>query len=164
MYVYGMLCDCTVWQYHILVCVVVKGMPYMPAAASLAAAHKGKIKNICRTTLRETKDEHNPWVVIISFEKEAMAYDRQQVLKTGAVGMYNISSSLKPHSTHFFNLAILSTGDHIWWPYLRVPKKRDHDSKAHHEQRDCGRTQWMIPWNHLTPRRPFNKVHNPPVL
>ena len=65
-------------------------MPYMP---SLAAAHKGKIKNIRSTTLRETKEEHNPQVVIINFEKEAKAYDRQQVLKTGSAGMYNITEN-----------------------------------------------------------------------
>ena len=68
-------------------------MPYMPAAASLATARKGKIKNICSTTLRETKEEHNPQVVIINFEKEAMAYDRQQVLKTGSAGMFNITEN-----------------------------------------------------------------------
>ena len=60
----------------------------MPAVASLAAAHKGRIKNIRSAVLRETKEEHNPGVVIISFEKEAVAYDREQVLKTGAAGMW----------------------------------------------------------------------------
>ena len=60
---------------------------------SLAAAHKGKIKNIRSTTLRETKEQHNPQVVIINFEKEAMAYDRQQVLKTGSAGVYNITEN-----------------------------------------------------------------------
>ena len=87
-------------------------MPYMPAAASLAAAHKGKIKNIRSTTLQETKEEHNPRVVIINFEKEAMEYDRHQVVKTGAAGMYNISNSLKHYSTHFFNLAIIHRRPH----------------------------------------------------
>ncbi len=74
--------------------VVGKGMPYMPAAASLAAAHKGKVKNIRSAVLRETKEDRNPGVVIINFESETLAYDKKQVMKTGAAGIYMYSITL----------------------------------------------------------------------
>ena len=53
-------------------------MPYLPAAASLAAAHKGKVKNIRASTLRETRELRNPGVVILTFEEETLQYDKQQ--------------------------------------------------------------------------------------
>jgi len=49
-----------------------KGISYMPAAASLAATHKGKIKNIRAAVLKETKEARNPGVVILSFEGESI--------------------------------------------------------------------------------------------
>lgn len=52
-------CCCII--YNIGVTYVGKGMPYLPAAASLAAAHKGKVKNIRATVLRENKDSRKPW-------------------------------------------------------------------------------------------------------
>ncbi len=61
-------------------------MPYMPSVAFLAAAHKGRIKNIRATSLRETKEERNPGVVILTFESEALAYDKQQTQQLGHSG------------------------------------------------------------------------------
>lgn len=52
-------------------------MSYMPAAASLAATHKGKIKNIRAAVLKETKEARNPGVVILSFEGESIEYDKK---------------------------------------------------------------------------------------
>ena len=36
----------------------------------MAAAHKGKIKNIRSTALKEMKEENNPGIVILKFESE----------------------------------------------------------------------------------------------
>ena len=52
----------------------------MPAAASLSAAHKGRIQNIRAATLRETKEERKPGVVkmkvfaTIKARKEHLGY------------------------------------------------------------------------------------------
>ena len=70
------------WLYFI----VGKGMPYLPAAASLAAAHKGKVKNIRASTLRETRELRNPGVVILTFEEETLQYDKQQSEQVGPQG------------------------------------------------------------------------------
>ena len=64
-----------------------KGMQYMPAAASLAAAHKGRIKNIRASTLREIEQERNPGVVILTFEEETLKYDRQNKENLGSTRM-----------------------------------------------------------------------------
>lgn len=61
-------------------------MPYLPAAASLAAAHKGKVKNIRASTLRETKESRNPDIVILTFEEEILQYDKQQIEELGQPG------------------------------------------------------------------------------
>lgn len=58
----------------------------LPSAASLAAAHKGKIKNIHSATLNELKEESNPGVVILKLETEALAYDKEQIRKFGRTG------------------------------------------------------------------------------
>ena len=65
-----------------------KGMPYLPSAASLAAAHKGKIKNIHSN---EMKEENNPGIVILKFEvHEILAYDKEQIKRFGQTGMHHI--------------------------------------------------------------------------
>ena len=61
-------------------------MPYLPAAASLAAAHKGRIKNIRAATLHETNEERNPGVVILMFEEETVKYDKQHRDQLGYTG------------------------------------------------------------------------------
>lgn len=61
-------------------------MPYLPAAASLAAAHKGKIKNIRASSLRETKEERNPGVVILSFEEATLKEDEHHTQQFGCQG------------------------------------------------------------------------------
>lgn len=66
----------------------------MPAAASLAAAHKGRIKNIRTTTLRDTKDERNPGVVILTFEDECLKYDKQNESQLGHTGIYTLYFNL----------------------------------------------------------------------
>ena len=60
-------------------------MPYMPSAASLTATHKGKIKIIRSVVLKELK-ENNPGVVILKFESEALAYDKEQTRKIEQTG------------------------------------------------------------------------------
>lgn len=59
-----------------------KGMPYLPAAA-----HKGRIKNIRVATLRDTKEERNPGIVILKFEEESLTYDRQNEDHLGHTGV-----------------------------------------------------------------------------
>ena len=53
-----------------------EGLPYMPGAASAAAAHKGKVKNIRLTTLRDVRQTKDSRGVILDFEKESTAYDK----------------------------------------------------------------------------------------
>ena len=70
-------------------------MSYLPAAASLAAAHKGKLQNICAATLRETKEERNPGVVVLQFENETLKYDQQQTKQFGSLGeLYDLQEIL----------------------------------------------------------------------
>ena len=57
----------------------------MPLAASLAAAHEDKIKNIRSAALKDLK-ENCPGVVIHKFESEAKAYDMEQTRKVGQAG------------------------------------------------------------------------------
>ena len=52
-----------------------KGMSYMPGAASLAATHRGKVKNIRLSTLRDNQMTQDPKSCILNFEKETEAYD-----------------------------------------------------------------------------------------
>ena len=51
-------------------------MGYMPGAASLAATHRSKIKNIRLSTLRDTSSVADPRTAILDFEKDAHKYDR----------------------------------------------------------------------------------------
>ena len=44
-----------------------EGLPYMPGAASAAAAHKGKVKNIRLTTLRDVRQTKDSRGVILDF-------------------------------------------------------------------------------------------------
>ena len=61
-------------------------MEYMPGAASLAATHRGKIKNIRLSTLRDASQNIDPRACILDFEKEAVAYDKKQKLTTKSEG------------------------------------------------------------------------------
>ena len=54
----------------------------MPGAASLAATHRGKIKNIRLPTLQDASQNIDPRACILDFEKEAVAYDKKQKLTT----------------------------------------------------------------------------------
>ena len=58
-----------------LLIVLGKGMSYMPGASSLAATHRGKVKNIRLSTLRDTQMISDPRSSILQFEKESIAYD-----------------------------------------------------------------------------------------
>ena len=50
-------------------------MSYMPGASSFAATHRGKVKNIRLSTLRDTQMISDPRSSILQFEKESIAYD-----------------------------------------------------------------------------------------
>ena len=50
-------------------------MSYMPGAASLAAVHRGRIKIIRGSTLRESAA--NPKTSIIDCEKQTQKYDKE---------------------------------------------------------------------------------------
>ena len=50
------------------------GMSYMPGAPSLATTHRGKVKNIHLSTLRDNEMTQNPKSCILNFEKEAEAH------------------------------------------------------------------------------------------
>ena len=51
-------------------------MDYMPGASSLAATHRGKIKNIRLSTLRGDENSADPRASILHFENNALAYDK----------------------------------------------------------------------------------------
>ena len=55
-----------------------KGMSYIPGAASLAATHRGKVKNIRLTTLRDANQNMDHHTCILDFEKETIAFDKKQ--------------------------------------------------------------------------------------
>ena len=63
-------------------------MPYIPAVASLAAAHKRKIKNIRAAVLKDTKEERSLGAIVCSFEIESIEYDKQSTDVFGTLGMY----------------------------------------------------------------------------
>ena len=71
-----------------------KGVPYIQGVASLAATHKGKVANIRAATLRQTKDERIPEVVILTFEEETLKYDEKNKECTGYLGKYHESLSI----------------------------------------------------------------------
>lgn len=62
-------------------------MPYIPATATLAAAHKGRIGNIRAASLRESKDDKIPEVVIVTFETESVKFDEKQTEHCGSTGI-----------------------------------------------------------------------------
>lgn len=51
-------------------------MEYIPGAASLAATHRGRIKNLRLSTLRDSQQNADPRSSILDFEKETVAHDR----------------------------------------------------------------------------------------
>jgi hypothetical protein len=61
-------------------------MPYLPATASLAAAHKGKVGNIRAAALRQTKEDRITEIVILNFEEECLKFDQQNKEQLGYVG------------------------------------------------------------------------------
>lgn len=67
-------------------------MSYLPAAASLAATHKGRIKNIRSAALRESKEERNPGFVILTFEEECLSLDRSLLAELGYPEHMNVYS------------------------------------------------------------------------
>ena len=48
----------------------------MPGAASLAATHRSKVKNIQLSTLRDSSSVADPRSAILEFEKDAHKYDK----------------------------------------------------------------------------------------
>ena len=61
-------------------------MQYLPAASSLAATYRGKLKNIRLSTMRDTKMTSDPRSSVLQFEKECVSYDHAQ--KSEAQGGY----------------------------------------------------------------------------
>ena len=59
-------------------------MSYMPGEASLAAVHRGKIKNIQGSTLRESAV--NPKTGTVQFEKQTQKYDKEAQEVFGSPG------------------------------------------------------------------------------
>ena len=59
-------------------------MDYMPGAASLAASHKGRIKNLRLNTLRDTQQTTDYRSCILDFEREILQYD--QTMKQNVEG------------------------------------------------------------------------------
>ena len=57
-------------------------MDYMPGASSLAATHRGKIKNIRLSTLRGDENSADPRASILHFENSALAYDKTMKKET----------------------------------------------------------------------------------
>ena len=57
-------------------------MDYMPGASSLAATHRGKIKNIRLSTLRGNENSADPHASILHFESNALAYDKTMKKET----------------------------------------------------------------------------------
>ena len=51
-------------------------MEYIPGAASLAATHRGSVKNLRLSTLRDSQQNVDPRSSILDFEKETVAHDR----------------------------------------------------------------------------------------
>ncbi len=51
-------------------------MDYIPGAASLAATHRGKVKNLRLSTLRDCHQNADPRSSILDFEREAIALDK----------------------------------------------------------------------------------------
>lgn len=60
-----------------------KGMDYMPGAASLTATHKGKVKNLRLTALREKTQGLPPEANTLNLEKVTKQYDSDQEQASG---------------------------------------------------------------------------------
>lgn len=60
-------------------------MPYLPGASALAATHRGKLKNIRLSTLRDTQITSDPRSSILQFEKESVGYDKIQKKETQGI-------------------------------------------------------------------------------
>ena len=88
-------------------------------AASLVATHRGKIKNILFSTLRDNQLTQDPKSCILSFEKEAQAYDAANKNETQGkwseevrhdVGLTQYHMILKCSLEQFWSVALLVTG------------------------------------------------------
>ena len=51
-------------------------MNYMPGAASSAANHRGRIKNLRLSTLRDSQQTCDARSYILQFEKDTLAFDK----------------------------------------------------------------------------------------
>ena len=58
-------------------------MDYMPGAASLAAAHRGKVQNLCLAALREKHHGLPAESCILGLEKATKCHDAEQAKATG---------------------------------------------------------------------------------
>lgn len=83
-----------------------KGIDYIPGVASLAAAHRGKVKNIRLSTIRDSNMTPDAKSCILNFEKKTVSYDRS--MKLQAKGMYNYihASKLLSLATHTGKLLV----------------------------------------------------------
>ena len=62
-----------------------KGLDYMPGAASLAATHKGRLKNVRLSALRDG-GHADPRACILKLESDAKRYDNSMKENIGVNG------------------------------------------------------------------------------
>ena len=72
-------------------------MSYIPGAASLAATHRGKVKNIRLSTLRDASQNVDHRACILDFEKEAIAFDNTQKRQSSNGGEHLIEYASLGH-------------------------------------------------------------------
>ena len=77
-------------------------MQYMAVAASLAATHSSKVKNIRLSTLRDTSSVSDPRSAILDFEKQAHKYNNS--MKDIVEGMYHNAICIGFIKITFYNL------------------------------------------------------------
>ena len=94
-------------------------MEYMPSAASLAAAHKGKFKNLRLLTLR---DNHvDPRSCMLRLEKDALEYDKSNKENIGIQGVFPVGNEISMHDIHihFHSGGHLDTYQELGHPYVQ---------------------------------------------
>ena len=96
-----------------------KGMPYLPATASLAATHKGKISNIRAAALKQGKEDTIAEAVIATFEDETLKYDRSQKDCHGTLGKKPLFVTVgNVYYHHSFDVEHMENYAQLGHPYI----------------------------------------------